>query len=42
MKNSPFSAGVLEGATKRTNTKISLIKETASDFIPLFARKLAK
>lgn len=31
-----------KGTTKRTNTKTILIKETASNFIPVFARKLEK
>lgn len=31
-----------KGTTKRTDTKIILIKETASNLIPVFARKLEK
>lgn len=42
MKNSPFLQEYCKGTTKRTNTKIILIKETASNFIPVFARKLEK
>lgn len=42
MKNSPFLQEYCKGTTKRTNTKIILVKETASNFFPVFARKLEK